>query len=93
MKRLPDGGSPDSSSVVRGVAGRKNVAHRRMRSVIDEPRVLLLAGALAYHRVTNKLSSFDTLLDQVGGAFVITYGAQLWWRPRPVSPCCMQGDR
>jgi 1-phosphatidylinositol-3-phosphate 5-kinase len=56
--------------VVRGVAGRKNVAHRRMRSAIDEPRVLLLAGALEYHRVTNKLSSFDTLLDQVGWGLV-----------------------
>ncbi len=56
--------------MVRGVAGRKNVAHRRMRSAIDEPRVLLLAGALEYHRVTNKLSSFDTLLDQVGWGLV-----------------------
>jgi hypothetical protein len=27
--------------------------------------VLLLAGALEYHRVSNRLSSFDTLLEQV----------------------------
>lgn len=32
-------------------------------------QILLLAGALEYHRVANKLSSFDTLLDQVGGFF------------------------
>jgi 1-phosphatidylinositol-3-phosphate 5-kinase len=36
-----------------------------MRNTIDAPRVLLLAGALEYQRVPNKLSSFDTLMDQV----------------------------
>jgi hypothetical protein len=66
MKRLPGAGPRDSSCIVLGVAARKNVAHRRMRTVIDEPEVLLLSGALEYHRVANRLSSFDTLLEQVG---------------------------
>ncbi len=37
------------------------------------PRVLLLGGALEYQRVANKLSSFDTLLEQVrvGSAGII----------------------
>lgn len=39
VKRLPDVSSPESSSVVKGVAARKNVAHRRMRSNIDDPQV------------------------------------------------------
>jgi hypothetical protein len=39
VKRLPDSGSPKSSAVVRGVAARKNIAHRRMRSVIENPQV------------------------------------------------------
>jgi hypothetical protein len=53
------------SIVVKGVACKKNVAHRRMTTRIEKPRLLLLAGALEYHRVTNQLSSIDTLLQQV----------------------------
>jgi 1-phosphatidylinositol-3-phosphate 5-kinase len=64
VKRLPDMGSPADSCVIRGVVAKKNVAHRRMRSAIANPAVLLLSGALEYQRVANKLSSFDTLLDQ-----------------------------
>jgi len=53
------------SIVVKGVVCKKNVAHRRMTTRIEKPRLLLLAGALEYHRVTNQLSSIDTLLQQV----------------------------
>jgi 1-phosphatidylinositol-3-phosphate 5-kinase len=35
-----------------------------MTSRIEKPRLLLLAGALEYQRVTNQLSSIDTLLQQ-----------------------------
>lgn len=52
--------------VVRGVVCKKNVAHRRMTSRIEKPRMLILGGALEYQRVSNALSSFDTLLQQVG---------------------------
>lgn len=44
---------------------KKNVAHRRMTSKVDKPRLLILGGALEYQRVTNLLSSVDTLLQQV----------------------------
>lgn len=64
VKRLPDVGAPADSCVIKGVVAKKNVAHRRMRSDVDNPGVLLLSGALEYQRVANKLSSFDTLLDQ-----------------------------
>lgn len=50
--------------MLHGVVAKKNVAHRRMRAAVDAPAVLLLSGALEYQRVANKLSSFDTLLDQ-----------------------------
>ncbi|KAL0424927.1 UNVERIFIED_CONTAM: 1-phosphatidylinositol-3-phosphate 5-kinase FAB1B [Sesamum radiatum] len=50
--------------VVRGVVCKKNVAHRRMTSKIESPRLLILGGALEYQRVSNALSSFDTLLQQ-----------------------------
>ena len=33
---------------VNGVAFKKNVAHRRMRTSIENPRILLLTGSLGY---------------------------------------------
>ena len=59
-------GGVEDGMHVRGVVLKKNVAHRRMRTSVECPRVLLLAGALEYQRVANKLSSFDMLLEQVG---------------------------
>ncbi|KAG6736171.1 hypothetical protein POTOM_061102 [Populus tomentosa] len=52
------------SMVVKGVVCKKNVAHRRMTSKIEKPRLLILGGALEYQRVSKHLSSFDTLLQQ-----------------------------
>lgn len=57
-------GHRSESTIVKGVVCKKNVAHRRMTTRIEKPRLLLLAGALEYHRVTNQLSSIDTLLQQ-----------------------------
>ncbi|KAF7843680.1 1-phosphatidylinositol-3-phosphate 5-kinase FAB1B [Senna tora] len=57
-------GKRNESVVVKGVVCKKNVAHRRMRSKIEKPRLLILGGALEYQRVTNLLSSVDTLLHQ-----------------------------
>ncbi|XP_010937259.1 1-phosphatidylinositol-3-phosphate 5-kinase FAB1B [Elaeis guineensis] len=57
-------GNRSESMVVKGVVCKKNVAHRRMTSKIEKPRFLILGGALEYQRVTNLLSSFDTLLQQ-----------------------------
>ncbi|KAK8505233.1 hypothetical protein V6N12_067203 [Hibiscus sabdariffa] len=57
-------GHRSESAVVKGVVCKKNVAHRRMTSKIDKPRFLILGGALEYQRISNHLSSFDTLLQQ-----------------------------
>ena len=57
--------------VVKGVVCKKNVAHRRMISKIEKPRILILGGALEYQRVSNLLSSFDTLLQQVSSITTI----------------------
>ncbi|KAM1062369.1 hypothetical protein ACFX14_026608 [Malus domestica] len=57
-------GRRTDSTVVKGVVCKKNVAHRRMTSKIEKPRFLILGGALEYQRVSNLLSSFDTLLQQ-----------------------------
>ncbi|KAI3684120.1 hypothetical protein L6452_33339 [Arctium lappa] len=63
IKCLASGRRTDSM-VVKGVVCKKNVAHRRMTSRIEKPRFLILGGALEYQRVSNLLSSFDTLLQQ-----------------------------
>ncbi|XP_010432591.1 PREDICTED: 1-phosphatidylinositol-3-phosphate 5-kinase FAB1A isoform X2 [Camelina sativa] len=57
-------GCRSESMVVKGVVCKKNVAHRRMTSKIEKPRLLILGGALEYQRISNQLSSFDTLLQQ-----------------------------
>ncbi|KAL6560021.1 hypothetical protein OROGR_005138 [Orobanche gracilis] len=57
-------GIRSESSVVKGIVCKKNVAHRRMTSKIEKPRLLILGGALEYQRISNALSSFDTLLQQ-----------------------------
>ncbi|XVE97820.1 hypothetical protein REPUB_Repub03eG0051900 [Reevesia pubescens] len=57
-------GRRNESAVVKGVVCKKNVAHRRMTSKIDKPCFLILGGALEYQRISNHLSSFDTLLQQ-----------------------------
>ncbi|OVA05249.1 FYVE zinc finger [Macleaya cordata] len=57
-------GRRSESMVVKGVVCKKNVAHRRMTSKIEKPRFLILGGALEYQRVSNSLSSIDTLLQQ-----------------------------
>lgn len=70
IKRLVAcGGTPADSNVVAGVACRKNVAHKRMRTSVAQPRVVLLGGALEYSRVAagsagSKLSSFEQLMEQ-----------------------------
>ncbi|XP_050383832.1 1-phosphatidylinositol-3-phosphate 5-kinase FAB1B isoform X2 [Argentina anserina] len=57
-------GRPSDSMVVKGVVCKKNVAHRRMASKMEKPRFMILGGALEYQRVSNLLSSFDTLVQQ-----------------------------
>ncbi|KAL8466428.1 hypothetical protein ACS0TY_035500 [Phlomoides rotata] len=57
-------GLRSESLVVKGIVCKKNVAHRRMTSRIEKPRLLILGGALEYQRVSTTLSSFDTLLQQ-----------------------------
>ncbi|KAI3835801.1 hypothetical protein MKX03_028550 [Papaver bracteatum] len=47
--------------VVKGVVCKKNVAHKHMKNKIENPRFLILGGALEY---PNSLSNISTLSDQ-----------------------------
>ncbi len=63
IKTVP-GGSPSDCAYVDGVVFRKQLAHKRMRPVIDRPRVLLMSCALEYQRNDNRLSSLDVISKQ-----------------------------
>jgi 1-phosphatidylinositol-3-phosphate 5-kinase len=63
VKCLASGFRHDSM-VVKGVVCKKNVVNRRMSTKIEKARLLILGGGLEYQRVSNQLSSFDTLLQQ-----------------------------
>uniref|UniRef100_A0A0E0LV19 1-phosphatidylinositol-3-phosphate 5-kinase n=1 Tax=Oryza punctata TaxID=4537 RepID=A0A0E0LV19_ORYPU len=57
-------GDPSDSNLVRGVVCSKNVKHKRMASEHVNAKLLILGGALEYQKVTNKLASIDTILEQ-----------------------------
>lgn len=63
IKRLP-GGSTDECIVINGIVFTKNVAHKQMIRKLHRPRTLLLSCSLEYQRQENRLSSFDSLLQQ-----------------------------
>ena len=53
------------STFIKGVVCSKNVKHKRMVSEHENPRILLLGGALEHQKVTNKLASINSILEQV----------------------------
>ncbi|XP_058730684.1 putative 1-phosphatidylinositol-3-phosphate 5-kinase FAB1C [Vicia villosa] len=57
-------GSPNDSTLIKGIVCTKNIKHKRMTSQYKRPRLLLLGGSLEYQKVPNQLASFDTLLQQ-----------------------------
>lgn len=63
IKRAP-GGSMLDSEYVDGVVFKKNVTHKKMRSHIEKPNVLMFSCPLEHYRVENQLSSFDILIKQ-----------------------------
>ncbi len=61
---------------VDGVVFRKNVIRKDMKRIVERPRLLLLSGGIEFHRDEGRLSSFDTLLEQVNYIIIIL---TLWW--------------
>ncbi|GAX78095.1 hypothetical protein CEUSTIGMA_g5537.t1 [Chlamydomonas eustigma] len=65
VKRLSgQPGSPKDSSLVHGVVIRKNVAHKKMRSQVLNPTILILGGSLEYQKNVAQLSSLENVIDQ-----------------------------
>ncbi|KQK18683.1 putative 1-phosphatidylinositol-3-phosphate 5-kinase FAB1C isoform X1 [Brachypodium distachyon] len=57
-------GNATDSTFIKGVVCSKNVKHKRMVSKHENPRLLLLGGALEHQKVTNKLASINSILEQ-----------------------------
>ncbi|RHY34521.1 hypothetical protein DYB32_000890 [Aphanomyces invadans] len=53
------GGAPSDSFVVPGVLLRKRMARKRMRPSVDNPRVLVIASALDYHKDKESFSPLE----------------------------------
>ena len=81
VKRVADVGVPGDSRVVGGLVFRKNVVHKLMRTHITQPRIMMLGSMLEYHRTSGKLSSFDTLLEQVNCSSPAASHAPLMSKP------------
>ena len=58
------GGRISESGFVNGVVCEENVIHRRMRTKISRPRIMLLSGALEFFPEKTRITSFDTLKEQ-----------------------------
>ena len=75
------GGAMDESTYFRGALVRKNIVHKKMRSMIDRPRILILKFALEYQRVEHKYASIGNLLLQERGYLQNLVSKITWWRP------------
>lgn len=58
------GGRRTECTIVGGVVFSKNVAHRDMKTKIDDPKVLLLQCPIAYQRVEGKFVTIESLILQ-----------------------------
>ncbi|WVZ64904.1 hypothetical protein U9M48_014353 [Paspalum notatum var. saurae] len=57
-------GNPTDSNFVRGIVCSKNLRNKKMVSAHKNAKLLILGGALEYQKVSNKLASIGTILEQ-----------------------------
>ncbi|KAK3611164.1 hypothetical protein CHS0354_026571, partial [Potamilus streckersoni] len=63
IKKIP-GGKKEQTALVHGVMFTKNIAHKKMAHVVNNPKILLLKGSIEYQRVENKMSSLQPQILQ-----------------------------
>lgn len=63
IKKVP-GGTKSNTCIINGIVCTKNVAHKKMRQQMTNPRVLLLRAPIEYQRVENKFSSLEPQILQ-----------------------------
>ena len=57
-------GNPEESEILDGYVFTKTISHKKMRSDIESPRIMLLSGSISYQRVLNKLTSLNPVFLQ-----------------------------
>lgn len=63
IKKLP-GGLKKDTRVIEGIVFTKNVAHKGMSQDIENPKILLLQGAIVYQRTEGRFMSLEPVLMQ-----------------------------
>ncbi|KAK0041710.1 1-phosphatidylinositol 3-phosphate 5-kinase [Biomphalaria pfeifferi] len=63
IKKVP-GGNKNDTTMFHGVIFTKNVAHKKMRTKVVNPLILLLQGTIEFQRVENKFSSLEPQILQ-----------------------------
>lgn len=64
LNQIP-GGQKNDTNIVHGVIFTKNIAHKKMRTKISNPLILLLQGTIEFQRVEQKFSSLEPQILQV----------------------------
>jgi len=63
VKSVP-GGTIGESCCVDGIVFRQNILHKKMTKAFNNPRIMMIASCIGFHRTYCKLLSFETLLEQ-----------------------------
>ncbi|CAG8545834.1 16742_t:CDS:2 [Acaulospora morrowiae] len=63
IKKIP-GGTPQDSEYIHGVVCSKNLAHKKMPRILQNPRILILTFALEYHRAENHFMPIRPVIEQ-----------------------------
>ncbi|CAL1530359.1 unnamed protein product, partial [Lymnaea stagnalis] len=63
IKKVP-GGNKNDTSMFHGVIFTKNIAHKKMKTKIVNPLILLMKGTIEFQRVENKFSSLEPQILQ-----------------------------
>lgn len=63
VKKMP-GGTVAECSYVDGVVTRRNVVHKKMRTEVERPKIMLLGGALEFQRREGSVQPMQQLLEQ-----------------------------
>ena len=57
-------GRPEDSAILDGYVFTKTVAHKKMKTDISNPKIMLMNGSISYQRVLNKLTSLNPVFLQ-----------------------------
>ncbi|KAG0458331.1 hypothetical protein HPP92_023488 [Vanilla planifolia] len=75
-------GNLSDSSLIKGIVFTKNVKHKRMVSQHKSPRLLVLGGSLEYQRVSSKLASINTVMEEERNNLKIAVSKIEAYRPK-----------